>query len=157
MATFIRKAMKNVDLFCKRSNQQNLSTKTRKDLKPPETSWNQSCYSFFILKISFSQVRFGPKNWSYPNWLNFGTRVHLYILISNLIFTFSKSLSFIFSWAIWSQNLKFSKLTKIWYRGTLLHCYHNFNVYFSKIFVIRIFSGLIWSQNLKSSKLTEFA
>ena len=28
---------------------------------------------------------------------------------------------------IWSQKLKFSKLTKIWYRGTLLHPHVEFN------------------------------
>ena len=40
---------------------------------------------------------------------------------------------------IWSQKLKFSKLTKIWYRGTMIYPHFGFNIYFSKIFVIHIF------------------
>ena len=40
---------------------------------------------------------------------------------------------------IWSQNLKFFKLTKIWYRGRLLYVYFDFKVYYFKIFVIHIF------------------
>ena len=45
---------------------------------------------------------------------------------------------------IWSQKLKLSKLTKIWYRGTLLYPYFEFNIYFFKIFIIHIF----WGANL---------
>ena len=99
--------------------------------------------------------KFSLKNWSSPNWLKLGTSVHSYMLISNLIFTFSKFLSFIFFGQIWSQNLKFSKLTEIWYRGTLLYAYYDFNVYFFKMFVIHIF-GLIWSQNPKSPDKLKF-
>ena len=47
----------------------------------------------------------------------------------------------IFGGVIWSQNLKFSKLTKIWYRDQLLYTYCDFNVYFFKIFVSHIFLG----------------
>ena len=46
----------------------------------------------------------------------------------------------------WSQKLKFSKLTEIWYRG----------IFFSKFFSF-IFSGQIWFQNLKFFKLTEIS
>ena len=37
---------------------------------------------------------------------------------------------------IWSHNLKFSKLTESWRRGTLLYAYHSFNISCSKGFVI---------------------
>ena len=53
---------------------------------------------------------------------------------------FSKSFPFIFFGKIWSQNLKFFKLTEIWYSGRLLFAYFDFDVYFLKIFVIHIFS-----------------
>ena len=33
----------------------------------------------------------------------------------------------------------FFELTEIWYKGTLLYAYFDFNVYFFKIFVINIF------------------
>ena len=39
------------------------------------------------------------------------------------------------------KNLKFCKLTEIWYRGTLLYAYHDFNVHFFKILSIHI----IWA------------
>ena len=45
---------------------------------------------------------------------------------------------------IWSQNLKFFKLTEMSY----------FDVYFFKILIIHIF-GLIWSHKLRFSILTE--
>ena len=60
-----------------------------------------------------------------------------------------------FFWQIWFQKLKFLKLTKIWYRRTLLYPYFEFNVSFFKIFIIHI---LFWHnspQNLKFFKLTE--
>ena len=82
--------------------------------------------------------KFNPKNWSSSDWLKFGTEVDCYILISILMLV----------------NLKFSKLTKIWYRGILLYTYYDFNVYFFKILFIHIF-GQIWSKNLKFFKLTE--
>ena len=47
----------------------------------------------------------------------------------------------VFFGQICSQKLKFSKLTKIWYRGILIYPHFEFNVYFSKIFVIQIFLG----------------
>ena len=79
-------------------------------LKLPETTWKQLQY--FLLKISYSQDefvlilypevflgKFCLKNWSSPNWLKFGTGVHCYILISNLMFIFPKFLSLTFFWA----------------------------------------------------------
>ena len=97
--------------------------KTKDNLKPPETTSNQlkppgttqkvpeiSHIIFFLLKISYSRVAF--------------------VLILHLKVFFGQ---------IWSQNLKFSKLTKIWYRGTLLYLHFQFNVYFSKIFVTHNF------------------
>ena len=45
----------------------------------------------------------------------------------------------VFFGQIWCQKLKFSKLTKIWYSGTLLYPYVKFNVYFSEIFYALIF------------------
>ena len=57
---------------------------------------------------------------------------------------------------IWSQTLKFSKLTENWYRDILLYSYFDFNAYFFKIFVSHIFLGKFWSQNLKFPKFTKF-
>ena len=66
------------------------------------------------------------------------------------MFFFQKFLSLRFFGQIWSQNLKFSKLTEIWYRRTLLYAYYDFDVYFSYFFVSHIFWGRqIWSHNLK--------
>ena len=98
-------------------------TKTRDDLKPPDITWNQleppgttqklpeisHIIIFFLLKISYSRVAF--------------------VLILHLKVFFGQ---------IWSQNLKFSKLTK-GHRGTLLYLHFQFNVYFSKIFVTHNF------------------
>ena len=47
--------------------------------------------------------------------------------------------------------MRSSKLTEIWYKGTLLYANYDFNVYFFKIFVINIF----WANFVpKFSKLT---
>ena len=61
------------------------------------------------------------------------------MLSTILLFIFSKILPFIFFEQIWSQKMKILKLTEIWYRGTLLYAYYNFNVYFSKIFITHVF------------------
>ena len=61
------------------------------------------------------------------------------MLITVLMFIFSKFFSFILFGQIYSQNLKFFKLNKIWYRGKLLYAYFDFNVYFFKVFVVHIF------------------
>ena len=60
----------------------------------------------------------------------------------------------VFYGEIWSQKLKFSKLTEIWYRHKLLYPCFKFNVNFLNFFH-SYFLGQIWSQNLKFSKLTE--
>ena len=52
---------------------------------------------------------------------------------------------------IWSQNLKFSKLTEIWYQGTLLYVYNDFNICFCKIFVIHSFLGKFGSNLVPNS------
>ena len=52
-------------------------------------------------------------------------------------------------------NLKFSKLTEIWCRGTWLYAYYEFNVCFFKILFIHIFFAQIGSQNVKFFKLSE--
>ena len=72
-----------------------LLTKTRNDLKPAKTTWNQPYYSIFhlkqvILRLSLSLYstlksllgKSGLKIWNSPDWLRFGTGVHCYILIS---------------------------------------------------------------------------
>ena len=82
------------------------------------TIWNHlkpAILWYFLLKIGYSQVKFVLT----PDWLKFGTGVHCF----KFKVYFSKMfLTHIFSEQIWSQNLKFSKLTEIWYRGTL-HCF----------------------------------
>ena len=91
----------------------------------PETTWNQlkpAILKYLLLKISNSQVEF--------------------VLIFTLVFVGQ----------IWSQKLRFSKLTKIWYRGTLLCTYYDFNVYFSKIFVTQLF----WANLVPIFKVLKF-
>ena len=69
-------------------------------------------------------------------------------------FKVSKFFSFISFGQIRSQNVMFSRLTKVWYyRDTLPYAYYEFNVYFSNF--LPYFLGKIWSQNLKFFKLTE--
>ena len=55
-----------------------------------------------------------------------------------------------FFWQIWSQNVKFFKLTKIWYIG-------RFYCLFFQIFCHSYSFRQIWSQNLKFFKLTEMS
>ena len=87
-------------------------------MKPTETILNHlkpaetSHIIVFLLKISYSQVEF--------------------VLILDTKVFFGQ---------IWSQKLKFSKLTKIWYRGTLLYPHFEFNVYFSKFLSLTFFLG----------------
>ena len=85
--------------------------------------------------------KFGHKNWSSPNWLKSGTDINCFILVSNSMLIFLIFFHSYFLGQIWSQNLKFSKLTEIWYQGTLLYVYHNFNIYFCKVFVLHSFLG----------------
>ena len=76
---------------------------------------------------------------SSPNWLKYGTGVHCYIFISNLMLIFQNICHSYFFGQIWSQNLKFSKLNEILYRDTLLHAYYDFHVYFFKILSFILF------------------
>ena len=58
------------------------------------------------------------------------------------MFIFFKSfVSHIFFCQIWSQNLKFSKLTEIFCRSALLYPYYDSSVYFFKSFVIHVILG----------------
>ena len=86
--------------------------------------------------------------------MKFGMAVDYHMLISILMFIFSKFFSFIFLRQIWSQNLKFFRLIEIWYRGRLPYAYFDFSVYIFKILFIHIL-GQIWSQNLKFFRLTD--
>ena len=62
----------------------------------------------------------------------------------------------VFFGQIWSQKLKFSKLIKIWYRVTLLYPHFEFNIYFSKSFVIHIFLGKFGPKILSSPNQPKF-
>ena len=101
---------------------------------------------------SCSLGKFGPIIWISSNWLKFRRGVHYYMLITVLMFIFSKLFSFVFFGEIWYQNLKFFKLTEIWYRGRLLYAYFDFDVYFFKFFVSHMFLGKyglkIWSSQI---------
>ena len=73
------------------------------------------------------------------------------MLISNLLFIFSKWVSFIFLGQIWFRNLKFFKFIEIWYIGRLVYAYFDFIFYFFKFFVIHIRSGKFAPKNWSSS------
>ena len=84
---------------------------------------------FFKNFVSHSFLdKFHLKIWSFPNWLKFRSGVHCYLLITILTFIFFKILSFIWFGEIWSQNLMFSKLTEIWYKGNLLYADYGFDM-----------------------------
>ena len=95
------------------------------------------CHSCFLGK-------FGPIIWISSNWLKFRRGVHCYMLITVLMFIFSKFFSFIFFGQIWSQNLKFFKLTKIWYRCRLILCLFWFWCLFFQKFCHSYNFGQIW-------------
>ena len=109
----------------------------------------------FNLDLRCFSGKLGPKNWSSPNWLKFGTGKHSYILFSILLFIYSK---------IFAIHIFLGKFgPKIWSSpnwsefGTGIYCYMLVTilmVIFSK-FLSFIFFGKIWSQNLTFSKLTE--
>ena len=115
-------------------------TKTRNNVKPPETTWNHLKPTKNYLKPPETShiIVFFTQNKLFSVWVCPNTPP------SSLF------------WPIWSQKLKFSKFTKIWYRGTLLYCNFESNVYFFEILIIHIFWGKFGpSQNLKLSKLTK--
>ena len=66
------------------------------------------------------------------------------------MFIFSKLFSLLYLGQIWSENLKFFKLTDIWYGGRWPCAYLHFNVYFFKIVFVHIlgkFGPKIWSSS----------
>ena len=95
-----------------------------------------------ILMFLFSKLfsftflgQFWSRKWTSSNWLKFGTEVDHHVLISILMgFFFKFSFHSSFFWQIWSQNLKFFRLTEKWHRDRLPYTYFDFNVYFFKIF-----------------------
>ena len=58
--------------------------------------YNFNVYFFKILFIHIFWLKFGPKIWSSLNWQKFCTGVHCCLLITILMFIFSKFFSFIF-------------------------------------------------------------
>ena len=88
---------------------------------------------FLLLMSLFG--RFSPIIWISSNWLKFCKGVHSYILITVLMFVFSKLFWFIFLGKFGPKIWSSFKLTDIWYRGKLLNAYFDFNVYFFKLFL----------------------
>ena len=72
------------------------------------------CHSYFLGKCS-------PKIWSSPNKLKFDTGVYCYMHIRILMFSFTKSCH-LYSFGNFGQNLMFSMLIEIWYKG-ILYCW----------------------------------
>ena len=105
----------------------------------PYAHFDFNVYFFQNSFHSYFWGKFGLKICSSSNLLKFGTEVDYHILISILMFIFSKFFSFIFLRQIWSQNLKFFRLTEIWYRDRLPYTHFSFNVYFFKILFTHIF------------------
>ena len=131
-------------------------------LKPPETTWNQPHYITFYLKKVIPRLRlsyYSTLKCFLANLVS-KTNVHqidwntlLYTYFHFNIYFFQNFCHSHFFGRIWSQNLKFFKLTEIWYRGKLLYAYYNFNVYFFKIFVTHVFWANLFP-NLDFFKLT---
>ena len=103
---------------------------------------------------SYFWDKFGPKIWSSSDWLKFGIGVDYHMLISTLMFIFSKFFSLIFSdkFALKIRSssdwLKFG--TEVDYHMLISILIFVFSRFFSFIFL-----GPIWSQNLKFFKFTE--
>ena len=77
-------------------------------VKLTEISWRVHCYMLIkcFFRNSFHLYFFGnlgPKIWSSSNWLKSGTEVDCYMLISILLFVFSKFLLLIFFGKTWSN------------------------------------------------------
>ena len=109
-----------------------------------------------FLPLIFFGGQFCPTIRSSSKWLKFRRGVNCCMLITILMFIFSKFLSFIYFGLIWSQNLKFSKLTEIWDKRTFLYACYKGNVYFSKIFTTHIFWGQFFPTIWSSSKWLKF-
>ena len=71
------------------------------------------------LCTKFFSGKFGTNILSFSDLTKFGTEVDYHMLTSILIFIFSRFFSTIFLGQTWSQNMKFFRLTEIWYRGRL--------------------------------------
>ena len=99
----------------------------RNYLKPHENTWIQPYYIIFLLDISYSQV------------------VFLLILHPKALFD-----------QILSQKLKFSKLTEILYKITLLYVYYDFFVYFFKLLFIQFFLAKFGPKIWNSSNWLKF-
>ena len=99
---------------------------------------------FFILSLlhcNMFPTKHPVMHWISSNWLRFGTVVDCYMLISILILIcFPNFFHSYFFWEICLQNLKFSKLTEIFFRRTLLYTYYNFNFFFFKNFLSHIYN-----------------
>ena len=110
--------------------------------KTTGNTWNNRIIAFFtyIQSSSVFLYKFSHKNWSSPNWLKSSKNINWFIFVSNSMLFFFFLHSNFFG-QIWSQNLKFSKLTEIWCRCALLYDYYDFNIYFFKIRFIHIFLG----------------
>ena len=64
---------------------------------------------------------------------------------------FPKFLLVIYFGQIWSQNLRFPKLTNIWCSGTLLYAYYDFNLYFFHNFL----NHKIWINVVQKSDVVQ--
>ena len=121
-------------------------------------------YTSYDFKVYFSKIfchsgfldKSGPIIWVSSNWLKFRKGLYCYMLITVLMFIFSKIFSFILFRQICSQNLKSFKLTEIWYRARLLYAYFDFDVYFFNIFVSHIFLGKFGLKILSSPNWQKF-
>ena len=62
------------------------------------------CFNVYLFKIVFIHIlgQISPKIWIYSDWLNFGTEIGYHILISILIFIFSKLFLLIYLGQIFS-------------------------------------------------------
>ena len=115
-------------------------TKTRNNLKLPETIWNHLKPS----ETTWNQLKPAESSWNHPEttWKHLKPAILYYLFLQisyskvEFVLTFNSK---VFFGEIWSRKLKFSKLTEIWDRGILLYAYYDFNVYFFEMFVIHIF------------------
>ena len=94
--------------------------------------------------------KFGPKNWSSPNWLKVGTGVHCYILISNLMFIFLTFLSFIFFKTNLVRKSEVLQINCNFVHGYIVMLITILMFIFPKFLPIKI-----WPYNLDSFKLID--
>ena len=99
--------------------------------------------------------KFCLKNGSSPNRLKFGAGVHCYMLITILLFIFSKCSSFILFWANFVPKCEILQINWNLVQGYIAIGLLRFLCFFFQNFCHSYFLGQIWSQNLKFSVLTE--